>query len=454
MNTEIKQQMTTDLGFIPDIVELDYNNNLALGQGFDSLLGEKGGYTVKIDENRIVPTIFTKTNGVSTVYTLKIIENYSELRESLKMSVSASFKVGIFGVGGSYNSFSGTTVNSFDTYIFADVESTQVAKHIMPFELTDVALQATENTYSHFLKFAGDKFVSGVQMGARLTMLIRIISGKSEKNTVVKADINARISGFASGGANFETTLSQCIENKQIEVFILRIGSKEELPDIEQAVRYSKRVPLIADEEPYPLTYFLCDYNNVGNIPVDYIDEELLESRRQKLEYIIDPYEKLQTYLSDLKYANENIELFNVEKGLILNEIDKVEDHINQIKRYVRTLHDDPMRALPDIQLLEQINLDRKEVEPPSCSILKIYSEDYHNGAELEVNETISGMPSYWWNDRMKSYVLKEGYRAVFYVDSQFRGASLSVTGPSNPDMIHPNTFYKRISSIKIEKIN
>lgn len=455
MNTEILEQLTLDLGFIPDILELDYHENLSLGQGFDSLFGIPGGFTVINSEDRIIPTAFTAIDAVNTTYSLRIIENNYQLREMMKMSASASFKTGIYSAGGSYSSFNSKSINSYDTYIFADVESTKVAKHINPRELTDPTLSILQHGYEDFLKFAGDKFVSGIQFGAKLTMLIRVITGKNESYASVRANIQAGISSFVGGKASFESTLSTCIENKQIEIFILRKGGKDELPNIQEAVNYSRRIPLIAIEAPYPLSYYLSDYTSVNNIFIGHINNDLLIQRTEKIEYLISPCEMLQNYITDLKYAYENLELFNIDRDVIIDEIEKAATILIQINKYVRKLYHNPNFEVPEIRVLERINLERKKIEfIYDDYILKIYRQTNHNGDPLKINDSISSMPSWDWNDAMMSYVLKEGYRATFYRDSQFRGRSIVVTGPSNPNTIEEfSPIWHHLSSVRIEKI-
>lgn len=449
------EQMSTALGFIPDIVELGENDNLALGQGFDSLFGIPTANTIKVSNDRIIPGTFTKTDGVNTVYSLKIVENSSQLKEMLKISASASFKTGIYSAGGSVSSFSEKSINSFDTFIYLDVESTQVAMHINPRELTAAALERTKNSYVNFLEFAGNKCVSGVQEGAKLTVIIRIITGKTESHSAIKADMRARIAGFVGGRASFESTVSSCIENKQTEVFILRKGGADEIPDIKSAIEYSRRIPLIALENPYPITYILSDYRYVDNMPVNYIDENLLEERIEKLEKLLNPYNEFQKYLADLEYADENIELFAIDKDTITEEIYKVRSVINEIDKSVRKLSKNATFSPGAIENIDKVNLERKEITfPREDFILRIYKQENHAGEPLAINESIPFMPSRDWNDAMKSYVLKDGYKATFFVDSQYSGKSITIGGPSNPDTIDKTSpIFRQLSSVKIEKM-
>lgn len=431
----------------PEITELDTTERFLLGQGYNANSGKPRGHTVK---NRKVGSI-TPSNGTETTYTLKVIEDSFTLQKTLNVGISASFKSGIYSAKGSYSSFASTSINSYDCYIFAEIESVNIAKHLKEFILEDAALQKLENGFEEFLAFAGNYFVSGLQDGSRLSAIIRIFIGRQEDYRAIKTSISAKIGAFGGGSASFEETIKQCTENRETEIFISRSGSNENLPSIENFIEYSRTIPSIAENEPYPLTIFLSDYDVVQNMTYGIIDYDLLTVQRNKLQELSRLLLTQKSNLGDLLFAKNNRDLFVDHDGKLKenleDEIDGVVKNINTIIGYAELIIRKPLENFPDLSYELQINLERKALETIS-PILIIYSGINFTESQREINETVSSLPQF--NDAIRSFKLIEGYTATFFWDSGFRGASFTIIGPSECGVLVPFAFDKKISSIII----
>jgi hypothetical protein len=190
----------------------------------DAILGQ--GYTLIADTLRGIavkntPVMPSTENAVS--YSLKLVDNYEELKRTLGLDVKASLKYGGGKYSAAFSLYESTKMIQERAYVVVKMSVLVHTKSLSQFSFNDTA-QSKLKKPEQFRSTYGDSFVYRLAYGAELDAVLEISKSSNEKSKTMKAAIAGEIGGF-KGEADLVQDLKKLTNERNIRVLYAQTGA-------------------------------------------------------------------------------------------------------------------------------------------------------------------------------------------------------------------------------------
>lgn len=198
----------------------DSNTPMDFGVGLDAVSKDLKDTCVEGQPGQ--PKGNTQTN-----YKIEVIEAASQVTSDLEISASTSVKVGLYAYQGSARADYTQEViqdgNSVYVLVSIDVIGSKV-------DLGNVKLKpewADYTNYTSFRKACGDKYLSTITAGAKLSGILKITTTSDQEKSTITADIKGKYrSGFSGTNvhASFKESLQSLSDQYHASLEVLAVG--------------------------------------------------------------------------------------------------------------------------------------------------------------------------------------------------------------------------------------
>ncbi|MEM6991262.1 MAG: hypothetical protein AAF721_12210 [Myxococcota bacterium] len=194
--------------------------NARVFQGFNAVTDGSVGEECVLPKSGPISFAQFRAGSSTSEETLKYIESLDELQTSLQLDAKAQVKAGPLGVKAS------TSITkefaSSETSLSILLRSTAAYSVINQdnLELTDTARELATSDPAAFVRKCGTHFVSGVEYGAELRLLITIETNSVEEKERIRTELEAEgiQAGAATIDAGISTELSEVLKEEGVTV--------------------------------------------------------------------------------------------------------------------------------------------------------------------------------------------------------------------------------------------
>lgn len=285
------------------------SDRLLIGTGYNSATGEKGGAVVAFNPARAAQELAMAAGdepGQRVTFHLHQISQTQQLKDALGVSAAVSFGFGIFSSDASYSFIKTGSFSSYSSYLMVDVRVRNAAEVLRHARLTQPAMQYIRAGGVRFREFAGDQYVYGRITGGQFTAIVAFQSKSSAEQVDVQREVSAAVAGFGGGEAQFSSALQRLESISNTEVFLIRDGGIEAVPDIAGLRAAALAFPQIVARRRNPaLVALLTDsYASVENLPNNFPSLEDVRRQSETLGVIAPLLDRCYRYRADLLYAD------------------------------------------------------------------------------------------------------------------------------------------------------
>lgn len=273
---------------------------LAVGTGLDTLTSEARDDCIILGDER-------SQGGQRVSYSLRIIENYSDLRRYLGISAAASLKAGLGNIEGKASYSSDLDINQYSLYALAMTRVVNSQTLLRNVKLKEDARELYAKDTNKFEKRCGDGFITGFEDGGEFISVISI----QNTNETAKSDISAAITGsygIFNAKGKVDSSVLEMTKNHKQQVDVYRSGGSPDtkLPKtladvIDSAVSFPSSV--INKNNAVKISLLTRHYATLELPDVKETEQLKLASsvRSRKIEY-------LSKLLDDTLYMKSNVE--------------------------------------------------------------------------------------------------------------------------------------------------
>jgi len=228
-----------EASFVPSssTLSLDSSSNMFLGMGYSSIQDMRRGnaldkFDVIADGNLRgtrgdngegdVSDNLSKL-GQSAEYSLVFAESMSELRRSLRLSVSASYGGSSFGASGSMSFFKSLNRSAYLSHLVIRYKITNSTRAIQQCKLTRDASRLLLSDKVGFYQKYGDEFVSSITTGGELLAVLTLESDSEQKKRELDIQLSGSYGAF-SGSASFSESKFSSLKNKKVTLNYIKKG--------------------------------------------------------------------------------------------------------------------------------------------------------------------------------------------------------------------------------------
>ena len=382
-----------------------------IGTGINSNTGQIKGEAIKTDNVSLVdalgfvvaktgekpPEGGIKFNNVSSskVY-LKVISNRKELRETMKVSASASIQ-GLEISGSAEAEFiQSTNFSSSSIHALIFVTVTTDAVYLSQPALTEEAFNLLkQEQWAKFEERYGPEYVAGIKGGGCLYFMLEITASDSEKSKAILAKIDAQYSGVvdAEASASFAKDVHSIDSKATTIITVYQVGGdpdqKKKTPiTIEEAMERAVNFTGEVTAHPNYCQVVTDSYTNLQHLP--YIDKEhqkLFQFQKLFLDSLGKEYEDLNIYVDDIDFVLSHFEsLYESFKDLGVAYENKNREEIQKM------LNDSKSRALARMKKISDTAIDcsqdskKCEIDSSDFIKMKLPGGDLMYLKELEKN--------------------------------------------------------------------
>ena len=258
----------------PNVVYYDNEMPLSYGRGYNRLTGRTIGTALDTSGGTDSPV----GDGLITVFAINLVEDYSELRESLSISTAASFNAGAAGAHGRAELVSTRAVNSYSVFLLIRVVVRSQLQALKVYKFADKEIiDLFKHDQLEFYRRFGTEFISGIATGGEFYALFEFSTGSEFERRAITAKLGGSY-GVWSGSAEFAQSLETLRRFKRINARFARWGTSEPLPDptnVDSIIHYALTFPTKLAPRPgtNPGVSILLTtetYNAVTNRPENY----------------------------------------------------------------------------------------------------------------------------------------------------------------------------------------
>lgn len=317
--------------FIPSRPGLD------LGVGFNSLNGEVRGVAV---EGQIASS---NLSGQIAQATARIVESQEQLLESLKVSVDAGGRYGLFSAEGRFGLAQQSSFTSQSTYVVAEcVVENAFRSFSRPQLVEEAGKRLSEMGQEAFKTGYGDCFVRGVRSGGEFYAVFQLTSTTKQQEKEVAVSLQAEVQGILASGSlessvqNLEQTKSKV--SSMSVLFYQRAGKGDTIAPVSNPGEIASRLkefPAIAQADPIGYLVQIVDYQVLALPPFDELgfrqrEEALEDYLRLKMKYL--------GIRAEIQLVQQNPDLFESPpaSGELSQAYDIYSQAVNYLNRHAR----------------------------------------------------------------------------------------------------------------------
>jgi hypothetical protein len=182
-------------------------SDLQPGMGFNSRVGSVAANCVEMPNSAGNTPAATVS---SPSFSIELLESSEQLRRSMGLHASASFRAGIYSANAQYQSAVEEAVSS-NSVVLLIKASVRVSDNSLaaPYRLSAHAerLLASADGYTEFFAHCGDSFFRSVERGAQLFLVLRLSEVTSSRRNELRASFNGGSQAF-----NTSAELRQAVE--------------------------------------------------------------------------------------------------------------------------------------------------------------------------------------------------------------------------------------------------
>lgn len=293
--------------------------HIQLGSGFDTLNFIPRGRGVfdaeEVDVKSFSDDPESNEYGQKVEYSLELIENERDFRDSLSINASVAFK-GI-GVRGSarLSIYEELTINTYDVFLLAKVSVLERTEGMKKPSFTEEAVNEWKNTRQSsqkaiFTKIYGNTFVNSITLGGEMFVVFQFSSNSRKEKRDIIASMSGKM-GSWQASASFEKHVEDITKNRTTKLFFTRDGGSGQLPsaDVASLLTACRDMPTHVRKEPVPIFFEAQDYSAVPVKGFD-VDVTSLETKFF-IEDLALVLERARQYRTSWDFVSNNIELFS-----------------------------------------------------------------------------------------------------------------------------------------------
>lgn len=366
---------------------IEHRPGFAYGVGLNELNEEMKGDAVI----RTVPDETFEAEGQTVEFKLDKVDSYSELQQSLGLSVEANASFG-FGRGSAkFNWAESSNFSSYSIYLLATTTVKNAFRQMQDVHLTDNAVRAIINDSSLFRDRFGDSFIRGLLTGGEFVALLEITTRDEEEKRDISAEVDAGgIGGSWNVSAQFNQNIKSITEDKSLKVRTFQVGGNDtDAPLTADAIveRSSNFATQVEGARAAPFMAGTMEYITTTNYP-DEAERIELEIARQTMFAVAERRAELMTWINDIEYVLLNQEQFDEINVDELNEARRVireaivadTQAVRQCARNPNTCQAPPVLDLPEVRLPTRRG---RAIEPPQPRPPLIRLGDWARWSEL-----------------------------------------------------------------------
>lgn len=334
---------------------------LAVGSGFDSSTLEARDDCVERNEEVL-------QGGPRVDYSLRVIENSSDLRKYLGISAEASLKASLGEMGGKAAFSDSLSINQYSLYALAATRVINSQTLLRDVKLKEDARDLYLNDIKKFQERCGDQFITGFQDGGEFIGLISI----QATNAKQKRDIRTAISGsygiFSASGSVKESTIATTNSYDQA-VQVYRAGgesNKAEPETLKKLVEISTSFPARLDNPKTAVKISLLSRSySTLNLPSRELKAFHASERRQVIEQLSALYDQARDIEANVNYVLENPDQFmGVNREALGSAIESAQSNKNTIQASARRCFSGEDCKLPNLLVLSAVELPQRRGDP------------------------------------------------------------------------------------------
>jgi hypothetical protein len=338
------------------------------------LTDEFSNALVAIEANhRDGSVILGERDGQRVESFIDVVEDLRELRETLRISMSAAAR----GFGGRasahYSLYRDMQFNSNDVFallhvvVINDTEA-MVDPCLSKRALTEWTHQPPSQTKRDFVRVFGDSYVSSITSGGELFAIFQFHSSSQRERQTIKADAKAKFASFKVS-MNYEKLTELFEHHTNFTSRISQVGTNEKLPgnSLADLLKYAEDFPNKvnpAKQDGVGVQIFFTA-SPISKIP-DQLTDIYLVSRpaQEKLEDIARVQDQIMVRLGQARFAKGTPALFpGVAKQDMETMIDELERTQIGLERLAEEVADHRFEPLDNVVVGDVASLPR----PPSA---------------------------------------------------------------------------------------
>lgn len=416
------------------IVEGD---NILPGQGFNSVSALHGGQAVEYLGQDDIEQVRHDVTGYQTFFNIQQIDTLQQLKETLRLSASASVGIGIYSGDASSSYFRSRSYNKFSSFVSISasvVAPTLVLKRSV---MTQAGLAAAQAGLSRFLGFCGDSYCYGLQLGGNLTVIAEFSAESAQQHEDVSAAVSGAVRGIATAGGSFSSALETLSTISKFSMVLFRNGSAIAVPELSQLVEYSHRFPEdVAQGGARVIAALTRGYETTENFPHDLIDLTVLQRMSNTMNGIAGNLDRLYQAQGNLYYLSPRVNWYRRET--LRSEIETAfaanEAEIGRLTAAVAQLRSDPEMDAPAPASVHDVDPGEPAVAAPPPVIVEVFEHDNYQGAKYSLTTSVVDFQPLGFNDIISSFKIygEPGeYTVEFYAAGAFGGRRLTVQSPA-----------------------
>lgn len=363
------------------------NSQVLLGTGFNSLTEKVRGDCIAYTKKGSL----IRNGGQTSSISITLVNSRTELRKSLGVSANASLNLGAFKGSVKASYARDTQFNSYYVYLVISVKVVNQIEVIKNVTLKSWALKKLNKDKSSFMRSCGNQFISSVQTGGELLVVLQAkTSNSKEKQKVAASLLASGIAWRAEGKVRKE--FSKLVRDNSITFDAFRKGDdgtiKTRHDSVKGVLNYAYNFPKVVMKsgKPVPVLVHTKDYIVLQNYPT----KSPIKLSRKKI--------VLRELASRVDYAREKSgDIFHIlryKERFRIKSIKKLKEQhsalhsfMNKMLKSAITCHSDylqpkgcqlPTMSIPTVDLPEEkrgLSLTEIKLRKAKAALKKAMSE-------------------------------------------------------------------------------
>lgn len=267
-----------------------WQDGMAIGRGFNTLLGQVAGRGVKAGAVQPV----SGGTGLTTDFSLEIVTSVEDLNRTLGIGAEAKLSYGVFSAEGKFKFSNSVKMNSQLTYLVAKCVVRKAFEQSEDNSLEEeAAAMIARGKLDLFRDRYGDGFIRGQRTGGELYVVLVVASESRSEQTEIAASIKASYGGMFSVAGTLDSSSMSSSSMSKVSVHIHQVGGtgqqSEMSLDVKAVMERMRNFPQVIESNPVPYEALVSSYASIANDLPD-IDQlfkyEALEDYWRSLEKI------------------------------------------------------------------------------------------------------------------------------------------------------------------------
>ena len=359
------------------IIDPALDQRLAVGSGLDSS-------TLEARDDCVERSKEVSQGGPQVTYSLKVIENSSDLRKILGVSAMASLKAALGEGGGKADFSDSVNINQYSLYAIAVTRVINSQTLLRDVTLKKDALELYSSDIEQFRKRCGDQFITGFLDGGEFIGVISIQTTNAEQKRNIRTAVSASYGIFSASGSVNKSTLDSTNSYDQA-VLVHRAGGESNIAEpetLEKLVEISANFParLSSPETAVKISLLTRSYSTL-NVPPQELQIFRSRERRQVIEQLSALLDQVRDLEANVNYVLGHPEQFvDVNKDALWSAIESARSVKNEIRASARSCFSGEKCELPSLQGLSTLDLPQRRGDQVkgvarACSASNVTSE-------------------------------------------------------------------------------